>query len=206
MSETLLQVGALVFSTGALVWFIARISPRLTDLTVGLTKVSVKFSDKVDAVDLKVEAALRELSGQLTQLKTLVTNLDMGLDVSARPPGLKRAIVHAKDPIRGRWGGKSETDEWIARAEASHLLTQPGYFQVRIGVVSRTGQSFSGPVIINLDPQRFLKHQLTVLPSGQKALYPFSTQELFTIGIYIQQDGTELEVYPNLAAPHAEKD
>jgi len=113
-----------------------------------------------------------------------------------KPPALDRPSKHADDPQKGRWGGLPESKErgWrlTARVEASTLEDE--WFVIRAEVSSTmANRPLRKPVSFFVHPT-FPKSRYDIEPVAGTARLELRGWGAFTIGAWVQDDGTELEL------------
>jgi hypothetical protein len=121
---------------------------------------------------------------------------------TARARGVSRVTsFNPRDPQKGQWGGLSSANGWRVSAEVTTLAED--WFDIRITVQAAPGskKSLQGHVTFHLHDS-FAKHERHVPVRSGRATLGVEAYGAFTVGVVVEQDGTELEL--DLAElPHA---
>jgi hypothetical protein len=113
-----------------------------------------------------------------------------------QPQRVETRKINPQDPQKGQWGGLPQNNGWEVTAEVEAVQGQDDWFNIFLVTKATAGSKkkrLTGTVIYYLH-DTFTKPIEKVRPSRGEAKLKLSAYGAFTVGVFIEKDGTVLEL------------
>lgn len=146
----------------------------------------------------KIDQGNRELMlvVQDARANTPSSNMERADPAAAQchPAALTRAVTHAADPHKGRFGSNPERNNWRLSAMVRPSAVADDMCMIKLRVASTVpDRRLNGPVVFFVHPT-FPKERYEVAPARGVASLELRGWGAFTVGACVMEDKTELEL------------
>jgi len=177
---------------------------KMTQVVIGKEK-KPDFRRKLDAMGIHHAMIYADLDGLSRRLVALQQYRSGKVAASpgavaaktvgegAEDPRPERSKVNPRDPQKGQWGGRSLWNGWLLSGEVHELV--PDWYAIELTVTpaEKSGKVLVSPVEFHLH-DTFPEPVLTVNAADGRAVLRTAAFGAFTVGAFIEQDGTCLEL------------
>ncbi len=152
---------------------------------------------KLNEKELKAELAEKkeELKEKNEELSVLTKAYpDVAVEIKSKKESIKNDPDLEDDPQKGKWGGRSTSNDRQVSAKVDILPNDPSLFEIFLEVIStNVNNPLNGEVVFYLHPS-FKKNVRKVKAEDGKAKLRLISYGAFTVGIECDQGRTQLEI------------